>query len=262
MELYGIGTPTLRDRIVNAIGGDYDELVSLKTLQRFLADSNRTDDAFVGRCQSFLDILAPQPPVDGIGIAIQKFLIHEDEARYGRKFDLCGFYMCYERFFDVPLHHQIFEKFCTARKGKPPIQPSGYDLFKQTDFEEMEGLVIQLTPIPASVCVGVRQHEISSNVNSVEFINIASQYAEFGDPPHSDIQRNGILIPTSDWASLMIMVGILGIEFYRMQVTKFDPIVLRGILVPSLHPYYTDESGEMRIAWTPPTEIRLEKVAD
>ena len=262
MKLYGIGAPKLRDRIVDAIGNEHDDLVQLKTLQRFLADSNRTDDPFVGRCQDFLDIVAPQPPVDGIGAAFQKFFIHEDAARHGRKFDLCGHYARYERYFDVSLHQQIFEKFCVSWEGKPGIEPSDYDLFTLPEFKKDEGVLLHMTPIPGSVCIGVRAHEFSGEINDESVLQLATEHQDSGDTPYSFIQRNGILVPLNDWESLMIVAGIIGVEIFRLCLVKSDPIVLQGIEVPGAQPYHADEDGEERITWTPPTEIRLEKVAE
>ena len=52
MEAHAIGVPTLQVRIADAAGRSQD-LIPLKTLQRFLAGATRTNDAFLVPCHQF-----------------------------------------------------------------------------------------------------------------------------------------------------------------------------------------------------------------
>lgn len=74
MEQHGIGVPKLRERIAVANGFDPIDIVDQKTLQRFLADSHRTRDEFVGYCQAFTEMNSDDAPLEEFGEAIVAFL--------------------------------------------------------------------------------------------------------------------------------------------------------------------------------------------
>lgn len=76
MEENRIGVPKLQLLIVRANGYRDDELknVSLKTLQRFVADQHRTNDTFVALCARFADDLPDDDPVADLGSALTTFM--------------------------------------------------------------------------------------------------------------------------------------------------------------------------------------------
>lgn len=59
---HGVGAPTLQRRIAEAIGDENPDRIPIKSLQRFLAGTHRTDDAVVDHCERFLQSVAPPPP--------------------------------------------------------------------------------------------------------------------------------------------------------------------------------------------------------
>lgn len=71
---HGVGVPTLQLRIAEAIGDANPDRVPLKSLQRFIAATHRTDDALVDHCMNFLMSVAPPPAEEGLASALRAFL--------------------------------------------------------------------------------------------------------------------------------------------------------------------------------------------
>ncbi|MHC2633955.1 hypothetical protein ACVME5_006638 [Bradyrhizobium liaoningense] len=68
-ELHRIGDPELRERM------EYQGIqVALRSLQRFIAGTHRTDDIMVRRYAKFLSKVAPPPVEDEFGASLSKFL--------------------------------------------------------------------------------------------------------------------------------------------------------------------------------------------
>jgi hypothetical protein len=78
MEEHRIGVPTLQGRIAQASDRSPD-LIPLKTLQRFLADTHRTNDAFLIPVHQFSKDLPVRSILDELGAAIAGFYSQSDE---------------------------------------------------------------------------------------------------------------------------------------------------------------------------------------
>lgn len=76
MEENRIGVPKLQLLIVRANGyrADQIDFVSLKTLQRFLADKHRTNDTFITLCARFAEDLPDEDPIGDLGAALTTFM--------------------------------------------------------------------------------------------------------------------------------------------------------------------------------------------
>jgi len=93
-ESHNVGVPTMQLRIAEVVGDGNPDRVPLKSLQRFLAATHRTDDALVQHCAAFLERVAPPPPEARLGDLLKDFLI----ASAGRDEDygkLSGSYHSY-----------------------------------------------------------------------------------------------------------------------------------------------------------------------
>lgn len=73
-EDHGVGVPTLQLRIAEVVGDGNPDRVPLKSLQRFLGATHRTDDALVDHCMNFLMTVAPPPAEDGLADSLSRFL--------------------------------------------------------------------------------------------------------------------------------------------------------------------------------------------
>jgi len=73
MDENQIGIPTLQKRIASH-NGRSEDLIPLKTLQRFVAGTHRTNDAFVALCYKFAQNFALPAASDGLGDALLRFL--------------------------------------------------------------------------------------------------------------------------------------------------------------------------------------------
>lgn len=73
-QQHRVGVPSLQLRIAEATGDPNPDRIPLKSLQRFLAATHRTDDALVHHCAGFLLKVAPPPAEEGLGRALAKFL--------------------------------------------------------------------------------------------------------------------------------------------------------------------------------------------
>ncbi len=71
---HSVGVPTLQLRIAESIGDANPDRVPLKSLQRFIAATHRTDDALVDHCMNFLMSVAPPPAEDDLANALKTFL--------------------------------------------------------------------------------------------------------------------------------------------------------------------------------------------
>lgn len=76
-EQHQAGVPTLQLRIAEAIGDQNPDRVPIKSLQRFLAASHRTDDALVHHCAIFLTKVAPPPAEERLADMLGQFLMEE-----------------------------------------------------------------------------------------------------------------------------------------------------------------------------------------
>ncbi len=86
-QQHKVGVPTLQLRIAEAIGDENPDRVPLKSLQRFLAGTHRTDDALVDHCARFLAMVAPPDLDDVAGKALGSFFTSGaviDETLEGR----------------------------------------------------------------------------------------------------------------------------------------------------------------------------------
>jgi hypothetical protein len=72
MEEHRIGVPTLQVRIAQAAGRE-PHLLPLKTLQRFLADTSRTNDGLLSLCFQFAETLEPKAGPEGFAEAADAF---------------------------------------------------------------------------------------------------------------------------------------------------------------------------------------------
>lgn len=72
MQEHRIGVPTLQVRIAQAAGRE-PHLLPLKTLQRFLADTSRTNDALLALCFQFAETLKPKPGSEDFAEAAAAF---------------------------------------------------------------------------------------------------------------------------------------------------------------------------------------------
>lgn len=81
-DQHGIGVPTLQARICDAIGDKIGDRVPLKTLQRFLSGTHRSDDAFVAHLESFLMQVAPPPPEQAFADSLRHFLLSDEDHDY------------------------------------------------------------------------------------------------------------------------------------------------------------------------------------
>ena len=93
-DTHGIGVPALQGRIADAVEERFADLISLKTLQRFLSDSHRTEDAFIKHCNTFLMAVAPPPVEQSFADGLAAFLLNENDAR-ARYEGLIGTYFSY-----------------------------------------------------------------------------------------------------------------------------------------------------------------------
>lgn len=96
MGEHRIGVPTLQGRIAQASGRSPD-LIPLKTLQRFLADTHRTNDAFLIPVHQFSRDLPVRSIIDELGSAVSGFFSQSSEqgdARHEARagLDLAGAY--------------------------------------------------------------------------------------------------------------------------------------------------------------------------
>ena len=79
MEEHRIGVPTLQVRIAKAVGRE-PHLLPLKTLQRFLADTSRTNDALLSLCSQFAEALKPKPGTEVLAEAAGTFFETSGDA--------------------------------------------------------------------------------------------------------------------------------------------------------------------------------------
>ncbi|WP_065331625.1 hypothetical protein [Tritonibacter mobilis] len=82
-----VGVPTLQLRIAEIIDNGNPDRVPLKSLQRFLAATHRTDDALVDHCKRFLMQVAPPPTEESLADNLLHFfgaerLPDDDITRY------------------------------------------------------------------------------------------------------------------------------------------------------------------------------------
>lgn len=96
-----IGTPKLRDLIAEANGlaarRDGKEPIALSTVQRFVADTHRANDTFVGLCARFATDLPDADPVAMFGDQLTAFLGAGRESCQPVPQDIAGMFACHAR---------------------------------------------------------------------------------------------------------------------------------------------------------------------
>lgn len=108
MRAHAIGAPTLQTRIIEADAPRHRE-IPLKTLQRFIAGSHRTTDAYVELCASFLK---------GQGVAI------EGEAQGPPGDEIAQFGAALERYLPLPADQEPEDGLWESLGGDyQPVEP-------------------------------------------------------------------------------------------------------------------------------------------
>ncbi len=86
MRSHDMGVPTLAKRIKNAHPRKLE--IPIKTLQRFLADTHRTNDLHVALCSDFVEGLPCPDPIGALGKALAEFYASQGADRYAGNFVL------------------------------------------------------------------------------------------------------------------------------------------------------------------------------
>jgi hypothetical protein len=87
MKEHDIGVPTLQLRIAKATGRE-PHLLPLKTLQRFLADTTRTNDALLSLCFQFAETVGQRTETDALSQAAEAFF--DSPKKEDSRFALIG----------------------------------------------------------------------------------------------------------------------------------------------------------------------------
>ena len=244
-DAHGVGVPTMQLRIAEALGDPDPDRIPLKSLQRFLAGTHRTDDTLVANFASFLSKVAPPPAEEELGLALSKFLpfLSRDEEA------LAGFAGSYRSFIRPPQDQ--------ARATAP--SPAGEPLAAIGPLAMARGAKRQGFDAPWSrlfIEKGdsdsfLRVREIVTGPEEGEAEQEGEQYEPwFGN--------RGVFVPFGSAQYLIWVSSFIDMRLYLLRSQGSDPATLHGVCYLPQTAFTTLPTTPLD-QWQPAFEIALRR---
>lgn len=242
-DQHEVGVPTLQLRIAEAMG-DSPDRVPLKSLQRFLAATHRTDDALVGHCAGFLSKVAPPPAEDELGAALAAFL--GPDAQDLRRF--AGVYRSGLR----PFRQQA----APPARARPMVVTTG-----QIGLGRLAAVQAPAFEMPWSTLT-LEQAAHEGFLRAIETV-FAPQAEDAGtageDPPperKSWLGNTGIFVPCGGSGYLLMVRSYIDARFYFLTAVSEDGAAFHGTMMTGdgLLPLPALRAPDV---WRPDFEVRF-----
>lgn len=219
-ELHDIGDPELRERM------EFQGIqVALRSLQRFIAGTHRTDDIMVRRYAKFLSMVAPPPVGDTLGGALAKF-IALGPLESGWSDGFAGTY-------------RTFARPHGPGQEKPDAAKQDTASFRETRS------VVKLEP--ASDPTFLRATEIMTGLPGKEE-SVSMQW----------LGNTGVFAPLGEGRYLLMVRSILELRCYQLKKMIDAPLTLHGYAMQT-----ETEFSRLQIPpWQPVSEFVMSALAD
>lgn len=235
-EQHAIGVPALQLRIAEAIG-DGPDRIPIKSLQRFLAGTHRTEDALVHHCTEFLSAVAPPPVEEELGMALARFMpVAPDTEEQVQNFS--GTYQTHIR---------------QVKPGPAQAVPGSRGVVVDIKQRTEPGF-----SIPWSVLTLQADPELKF-LRTSESRFILDQDAEPPANPASGAftAYSGIFVPCGNKEYLILARSFLDVQLYFLSKNSEQPFILQGVAFKPEGMFHIPLLAQKSLPWEPAFEIRL-----